>query len=105
MASEKMINGRLQLKHDTEANWNLAAEKSNFTPKIAEPIVYDADEVYDYIRFKIGDGIKNVKDLPFIDKAIWNQFQMLDSLQATDDGEGNITLSLSPLPSIDGVSY
>jgi hypothetical protein len=60
------------LKHDTEANWNLAAEKSNFIPKIAEPIVYDADEVYDYIRFKIGDGIKNVKDLPFIDEAIWN---------------------------------
>ena len=66
MASEKMINGRLQLKHDTEANWNLAAEKSNFTPKIAEPIVYDADETHDYIRFKIGDGARNVKDLPFI---------------------------------------
>lgn len=105
MASEKMINGRLQLKHDIEANWNLAAEKSNFTPKIAEPIVYDADETYDYIRFKIGDGARNVKDLPFIDDMVWNQFQMLDSLSASDDGEGNITLTLTPLPSTEGVKY
>ena len=105
MANEKMMNGRLQLKHDTEANWNLAAEKSNFTPKIAEPIVYDTDNVYSYIRIKIGDGKTNVKNLPFIDDVIWRQFQMLDSLQASDDGEGNVTLSMSPLPESEGVEF
>ena len=62
MSKEKMINVRLQQKHDLEKNWNKA---SNFIPKVGEIIVYDADEIYSYPRIKIGDGIKFVNDLSF----------------------------------------
>ena len=60
--SEKNINTRIVHKHDTEENWNKA---TNFTPKQGELIVYDKDSTYDYERFKIGDGITNINDLPF----------------------------------------
>lgn len=77
MSVEKNMNARIQHKHDIEANWNKAL---NFIPKIAEIIVYDIDELHDKIRVKIGDGVTNVKELPFfggetIDLAQpdWNQ--------------------------------
>ena len=60
--AEKNINARIIQKHDTEANWSKAV---NFIPKQGELIVYDKDSIYDYERFKIGDGITNVNDLPF----------------------------------------
>ena len=60
--TEKNIKSRITHKHDTEANWQLAV---NFIPKQGEIIVYDVDENYSYSRFKIGDGILNVNDLPF----------------------------------------
>ena len=44
----------------------------NFVPKKGEIIAYKGDE----IRFKIGDGITNVNDLPFTDETI--SFQVLD---------------------------
>lgn len=59
----KTLNSRIILKHDTEENW-LKAE--NFIPKKGEIIVYDTDEIYDYERIKMGDGITNVNTLPFI---------------------------------------
>ena len=62
--AEKTIKSRVILKHDTEANWNLAI---NFIPKQAELIIYDADSTYTYPRIKIGDGTTNVNSLPFID--------------------------------------
>ena len=34
--------------------------------------MYDPDETYNYTRFKVGDGIKVVKDLPFV---------MIDTMQ------------------------
>ena len=61
--AEKNINARIIHKHDTEANWNLAA---NFTPKQGEIIVYDVDATHAYERFKIGDGVTNVTSLPFV---------------------------------------
>ena len=48
--------------HDTEANWNTA---TNFIPRRGQIIVYDADENYGFERFKIGDGITPVTNLPF----------------------------------------
>ena len=60
--AEKTILGRIIQKHDIEANWNLA---TGFIPKQGEIIVYDIDENYTYERFKIGDGVTNVNDLPF----------------------------------------
>ena len=58
----KEIKSRIQQKHDIEANWKLAV---NFIPKQGEIIIYDIDDNYDYERFKIGDGITKINDLPF----------------------------------------
>ena len=60
--SEKMLNTRIVHKHDTEENWGKAV---NFTPRLGEFIVYDADENYPIPRLKIGDGETLVSDLPF----------------------------------------
>lgn len=60
--AEKNIKTRIIHKHDTEENWNKA---TNFIPKQGELIVYDKNSTYDYERFKIGDGITNINDLPF----------------------------------------
>lgn len=60
--TDKIIKSRIQHKHDTEANWQKA---TNFIPKSSELIVYDPDENYTYHRFKFGDGVQNVNDLPF----------------------------------------
>ena len=60
--SEKNIKSRIVHKHDIETNWLLAV---NFTPKQGEIIVYDIDSNYNYERFKIGDGLHNVNELPF----------------------------------------
>ena len=54
-------NTRIQLKHDTETNWNKAV---NFIPKAGEMIIYDADGT-NSVRIKIGDGITVVNNLPF----------------------------------------
>lgn len=61
--AEKKFNSRIVHKHDTEANWKLA---TGFTPMAGELIVYDVDALYEYERIKVGDGIRNVNDLPFI---------------------------------------
>lgn len=60
--AEKNFNTRIVHKHDTEENWNKA---TNFIPKQGEIIVYDPDTNCRYSRMKIGDGIRNVSDLPF----------------------------------------
>ena len=62
----KYVSGRLQDKHDIEANWNKAV---NFIPMVAETIVYDIDDTHDKPRFKIGDGIRTVVELPFFESA------------------------------------
>ena len=69
MSNTKQINSRLQQKHDIEANWNKAV---NFIPLLGELILYDPDETCSCTRFKVGDGIKVAKDLPFV---------MIDAMQ------------------------
>ena len=68
------IKGRQVQKHDIEANWIKAGNAANpFTPLKGEIIIYDdryIDDtgehiVADQVRFKIGDGIRNVNELPF----------------------------------------
>lgn len=70
----KKINARLAPKHDIEANWLKAI---NFIPFEGEIIIYCKEEEGDvlpegrtnlikYDRIKIGDGITNVNDLPFL---------------------------------------
>lgn len=102
--AEQNIKTRIQMKHDVESNWNTAGGKG-FVPKIGELIIYDKDAVYSYPRMKIGDGSTNVADLPFIDEEIWNQFSEMESIVAIDDGDCNITLGLSPLPSSEQEEY
>lgn len=68
--ADKVLNTRVQQKHDIEANWLKA---TNFIPKIGEVIVYDPDETHEIARVKIGDGEKTVGQLPFIsEQADWN---------------------------------
>ena len=80
--TEKIFNTRIINKHASEADWNA----TSFIPKQAELIVYDADEKYNYERFKIGDGVQNVNDLPFSDdhvnEAIGNKANKTDIVQA-----------------------
>ena len=66
--AEKTFNTRIIHKHDTAEHWGSA---TNFIPKQGEIVVYDIDENYSYERFKIGDGITNVNNLPF--NGEWNE--------------------------------
>ena len=69
MANEKVIKTRIQLKNDTETNWNKAV---NFIPKLGEIIIYSADDSHPYSRLKVGDGSTTVTTLPFIDAGTIN---------------------------------
>lgn len=62
--AQKTLKTRIIHTHDTEQNW---LKTKNFVPMSGELIIYDPDEIYFYSRFKIGDGVSNVNDLPFID--------------------------------------
>lgn len=57
----------ITLKHDTAENW---AKAVNFIPSKGEVIIYDDMDP----PFKIGDGIRNVNDLPFTNQMAWNDF-------------------------------
>lgn len=74
-ASNNTIKTRVQLKSDTEANWNKAGPKegsNGFVPLSGELIVYTADATHPFSRLKVGDGETNVVDLPFIDAGTLN---------------------------------
>lgn len=64
------IKTRVQLKSDTEENWNKAGPKDGspgFIPLRGELIIYSADSSHAFSRLKVGDGVTNVVSLPFID--------------------------------------
>lgn len=63
------IKTRIQLKSDTEVNWNKAV---NFIPLKGEVIIYSADGTHPFSRLKVGDGVTNVHALPFIDSSTLN---------------------------------
>lgn len=67
--AEKNIKSRIVHKHDVELNWNKAI---NFIPKQGEIIVYDIDSNHSYERIKIGDGMTNVNNLPFVISTLTN---------------------------------
>lgn len=69
------IKTRIQLKNDTEENWNKAI---NFTPKKGEVIIYSADDTHPFSRLKVGDGETTVINLPFIDSNSVNNFYLAD---------------------------
>ena len=73
--SNNTIKTRIQLKSDTEANWNKAGPKDGslgFIPLRGEIIIYSADDTHAFSRLKVGDGVTNVVALPFIDAGTLN---------------------------------
>ena len=58
------IKTRIQLKNDTENNWNKAL---SFVPLMGEVIIYSPDDSHPFSRIKVGDGVTTVINLPFID--------------------------------------
>lgn len=68
--AEKQLNTRVIQKHDIAENW---AKAVNFIPRQGEIIVYDIDDNFDYERFKIGDGVAVVDQLPFANVVDWNE--------------------------------
>lgn len=70
--------------HDVEANWNAV---SNFVPYKGEIIVYDIDENNSFERIKIGDGITNIINLPFIiDAKLYDTFTIKEDGTIVADG-------------------
>lgn len=59
----KKIDTRILHKHDTEANWDQNA--LSFVPKAGELIIYDVDSENPAPRFKVGDGVHIISELPF----------------------------------------
>lgn len=75
MAEKNNMYGRVQNKHDTEANWLKA---TNFIPKAGEIIVYDPDDTYTYARIKIGDGTTLVNNLSFVNTMLSDDTPLID---------------------------
>ena len=75
MAGTSTLKTRIQLKSDTEANWDKAGPKNGsngFIPLSGELIIYSADNAHPFSRLKVGDGVTNVTALPFIDAGTIN---------------------------------
>ena len=73
------IKTRIQLKNDTEANWNKA---TNFVPREGEVIIYSADDTHPFSRLKVGDGNTTVFNLPFIDSNTVNGHTVYQNVPA-----------------------
>lgn len=74
MGKEREVKGRVQNKHGTEADWLAAAQAANpFIPLNGELIIYDPDSIHSEKRFKFGDGVTNVNDLPFFGDYIMDK--------------------------------
>lgn len=78
--AEKVLTSRIIHKHDIAANWSKA---TGFTPRAGELIVYDIDTDYAYERVKIGDGVRNVNALPFVDDAL--RATLVELINSVDD--------------------
>ena len=76
MSDEKRLKARVAHKHKTRDEWFLDVydaatdqKRSNpFIPLDGELIIFDADDKYEK-RFKFGDGVTDVWDLPFFEPA------------------------------------
>ena len=82
------IKTRIQLKNDTEVNWDKAI---NFVPLQGEIIIYSADESHPFSRIKIGNGLSTVSNLPFIGANF-----LQDNIQIGTTAELNKDLSYIP---------
>lgn len=60
--SNRILHSRIINIHDIEERWNRA---TTFIPRAGEIVVYDVDDQHTYPRFKLGDGVTSVVNLPF----------------------------------------
>ena len=80
----KSLNLRVIHTHDVEENW---LKLLDFVPNSGELIVYDADTSHLYERFKIGDGVTNLHQLPFTTEAVmYSMFSVTDNIGYLDAG-------------------
>ena len=75
--SEKILNSRIILKHDTEENWL----KASFIPRAGELVIYDIDATHSVERMKIGDGVSQIGSLPFVDEHIFEALNQKSQVQ------------------------
>ena len=79
-----ILKTRIIHTHDVEVNWNKC---TNFIPNKGEIIVYDPDATHRYTRFKTGDGITTIVNLPFtIDTTIDEALNTKDGIHYLDAG-------------------
>lgn len=64
MAGSRKLKTRIIQKHAQSNVWE--GTKDLFIPMEGELVVYDKDNSTDYPRLKIGDGSRNINQLPFI---------------------------------------
>ena len=76
MAATSTVKTRIQLKNDTEENWNKT--QGRFTPLKGEVIIYSTDDTHPFPRLKVGDGETNVTMLPFIDAGTVKGIDLTD---------------------------
>lgn len=68
--ADNIVNARIQLKNDTEANWQSAI---NFKPRKGELIISTTDSTHPFPMLRVGDGVTAVKDLPILNlQTDWN---------------------------------
>mgnify|MGYP003309089094 CR=1 FL=1 len=78
------LNLRIFQTHDTEENWNKCL---TFIPRAGEVIVYDIDANVKYERFKIGDGVTPICDLPFtVESMVAKMFNIQNNVIYADGG-------------------
>ena len=94
------INCRLISRHDTEKNW--LTKNPSFIPYQGEIIVFDTDNSYSYERFKIGDGVKNVFELPFANSLSQSE---IDSAIQDSLKDGNYSINADTLGGISSSEY
>ena len=105
MANNNPIKTRIQLKIDTEANWNKSVlvadggEKqsgTSFIPLKGEVIIYSADGSHPFSRLKVGDGETNVVRLPFLNagtaEKVNHTLTFGDGGVYTYDGSADVTV-------------
>lgn len=87
MAEPRKIKTRVINKHAQAAVW----KNTSFTPLEAEIIVYDKDAEHSQARLKVGDGSKNVNELPFITAGTADQLTTPRKISIVGDISGSTT--------------
>lgn len=81
------IKTRIQLKNDTEENWNKAI---NFVPLKGEVIIYSGDDAHPFCRLKVENGITTVSNLPFIYSNTLDKELIIDTTACVLSEDGQV---------------